>query len=169
MIKRKKETMRFKTLLVTSFFIFSCESNIEYIQYNSIENQWDKDSIQNFVFELADTKKYNTYINLRINKDYPFSNIFLITTLMDSLSVLSKDTLNFKIADRSGKFLGKKRVNIIENSFLHKEKIELEKNKKYSVSVEHAMRVINKVSGLKSLDGVAVSYTHLTLPTILRV
>ena len=146
--------MRFKTLLITSFFIFSCESNIEYIQYNSIENQWDKDSIQNFVFELADTKKYNTYINLRINKDYPFSNIFLITTLMDSLSVLSKDTLNFKIADKSGKFLGKKRVNIIENSLIHKEKIELEKNKKYSVSVEHAMRVINKVSGLKSLDGV---------------
>ena len=146
--------MRFKILLITSFFVFSCESNIEYIQYNSIQNQWDKDSIQNFVFELADTKKYNTYINLRINKDYPFSNIFLITTLMDSLSVLSKDTLNFKIADKSGKFLGKKRVNIIENSLIHKEKIELEKNKKYSVSVEHAMRVINKVSGLKSLDGV---------------
>ena len=146
--------MRFKTLLVTSFFIFSCESNIEYIQYNSIQNQWDKDSIQNFVFELADTKKYNTYINLRINKDYPFSNIFLITTLMDSLSVLSKDTLNFKIADKSGKFLGKKRVNIIENSLIHKEKIELEKNKKYSVSVEHAMRIINKVGGLKRLDGV---------------
>ena len=146
--------MRFKILLITSFFVFSCESNIEYIQYNSIENQWDKDSIQNFVFELADTKKYNTYINLRINKDYPFSNIFLITTLKDSLSVLSKDTLNFKIADKSGKFLGKKRVNIIENSLIHKEKIELEKNKKYSVSVEHAMRVINKVSGLKSLDGV---------------
>tara|TARA_B100001059_G_scaffold95768_1_gene94969 strand:- start:2902 stop:3399 length:498 start_codon:yes stop_codon:yes gene_type:complete len=154
LIKRKKEIMRFKILLITSFFVFSCESNIEYIQYNSIENQWDKDSIQNFVFELADTKKYNTYINLRINKDYPFSNIFLITTLMDSLSVLSKDTLNFKIADKSGKFLGKKRVNIIENSLIHKEKIELEKNKKYSVSVEHAMRVINKVSGLKSLDGV---------------
>ncbi len=146
--------MRFKILLITSFFVFSCESNIEYIQYNSIENQWDKDSIQNFVFELADTKKYNTYINLRINKDYPFSNIFLITTLKDSLSVLSKDTLNFKIADKSGKFLGKKRVNIIENSLIHKEKIELEKNKKYSVSVEHAMRVVNKVSGLKSLDGV---------------
>lgn len=154
MIKRKKEIMRFKILLITSFFVFSCESNIEYIQYNSIENQWDKDSIQNFVFELADTKKYNTYINLRINKDYPFSNIFLITTLMDSLSVLSKDTLNFKIADKSGKFLGKKRVNIIENSLIHKEKIELKKNKKYSVSVEHAMRIINKVSGLKRLDGV---------------
>ena len=154
MIKRKKEIMRFKILLITSFFVFSCESNIEYIQYNSIENQWDKDSIQNFVFELADTKKYNTYINLRINKDYPFSNIFLITTLMDSLSVLSKDTLNFKIADKSGKFLGKKRVNIIENSLIHKEKIELEKNKKYSFSVEHAMRIINKVSGLKRLDGV---------------
>jgi hypothetical protein len=73
---------------------------------------------------------------------------------MDSLSVLSKDTLNFKIADKSGKFLGKKRVNIIENSLIHKEKIELEKNKKYSVSVEHAMRIINKLSGLKRLDGV---------------
>ena len=93
----------------------------------------------------------NNYLVIISNQ---FSNIFLITTLKDSLNILSKDTLNFKIADKSGKFLGKKRVNIIENSLIHKENLKLEKNKKYSVSIEHAMRVINKVSGLENLDGV---------------
>ena len=146
--------MRFKILLLLVFLNFSCESKIEFLDYNSIDNVWHKDSVQSFGFELTSTNKYNTYINLRINEEYQFSNIFLITTLKDDLNILSKDTLNFKLADKSGKFLGKKRVNIIENSLIHKENFKLEKNKKYSISIEHAMRIINKVSGLENLDGV---------------
>ena len=107
--------MRFKILLLLVFLNFSCESKIEFLDYNSIDHVWHRDSIQSFVFELTSANKYNTYINLRINEEYQFSNIFLITTLKDSLNILSKDTLNFKLADKSGKFLGKKRVNIIEN------------------------------------------------------
>ena len=107
--------MRFKIFLLLFFLNFSCESKIEFLDYNSIDNVWHRDSIQSFVFELTSTNKYNTYINLRINEEYEFSNIFLITTLKDSLNILSKDTLSFKLADKSGKFLGKKRVNIINN------------------------------------------------------
>ena len=70
------------------------------------------------------------------------------------MNIITKDTLNFKLADKSGRFLGDKRINLIENSLLHKEKISLENNMKYYVSIEHAMRVINKVGGLEYLNGV---------------
>ena len=70
------------------------------------------------------------------------------------MNIITKDTLNFKLADKSGIFLGDKRINLIENSLLHKEKISLENNMKYYVSIEHAMRVINKVGGLEYLNGV---------------
>ena len=148
--------MRKYIIFAFLLLFFSCDSNIEFINYNSVNGSWHKDSIQDFSFELnhLQEEEYKTYINLRINNDYKFSNIFLIVVLSDSLNIISKDTLNFKLADKSGRFLGDKRINLIENSLLHKEKISLENNMKYYVSIEHAMRVINKVGGLEYLNGV---------------
>jgi|TARA_B100001250_G_scaffold297050_1_gene258569 gliding motility-associated lipoprotein GldH len=148
--------MRKHIIFAFLLLFFSCDSNIEFINYNSVNGSWHKDSIQDFSFELnhLQEEEYKTYINLRINNDYKFSNIFLIVVLSDSLNIITKDTLNFKLADKSGIFLGDKRINLIENSLLHKEKISLENNMKYYVSIEHAMRVINKVGGLEYLNGV---------------
>ena len=146
--------MKFKIYILFSLVIFSCESNVEFLKYNSVNGAWHKDSLQEFSFELNETNEYNTFVNLRINEEYKFSNIFLITTLKDSLNILSKDTLQFKLADKSGKFVGKKRINLVDNKLLHKKQLKLEGNKKYFISIEHAMRVINKVGGLENLQGV---------------
>jgi len=146
--------MKFKIYILFSLVIFSCDSNVEFLKYNSVNGVWHKDSLQEFSFELNETNEYNTFVNLRINEEYKFSNIFLITTLKDSLNILSKDTLQFKLADKSGKFIGKKRINLVDNKLLHKKQLKLEGNKKYFLSIEHAMRVINKVGGLENLQGV---------------
>ena len=146
--------MKFKIYILFSLVIFSCDSNVEFLKYNSVNGVWHKDSLQEFSFELNETNEYNTFVNLRINEEYKFSNIFLITTLKDSLNILSKDTLQFKLADKSGKFVGKKRINLVDNKLLHKKQLKLEGNKKYFLSIEHAMRVINKVGGLENLEGV---------------
>ena len=61
-----------------------------------------------------------------LNNDYKFSNIFLIVALSDSLNIIAKDTLHFTLADKSGRFLGDKRINLFENSLLHKENISLD-------------------------------------------
>ena len=146
--------MKFKIYILFSLVIFSCDSNVEFLKYNSVNGVWHKDSLQEFSFELNETNEYNTFVNLRINEEYKFSNIFLITTLKDSLNILSKDTLQFKLADKSGKFIGKKIINIVDNKLVHKKQLRLEGNKKYFLSIEHAMRVINKVGGLENLQGV---------------
>lgn len=146
--------MKFKIYILFSLVIFSCDSNVEFLKYNSVNGVWHKDALQEFSFELNETNEYNTFVNLRINEEYKFSNIFLITTLKDSLNILSKDTLQFKLADKSGKFVGKKRINLVDNKLLHKKQLKLERNKKYFLSIEHAMRVINKVGGLENLQGV---------------
>ena len=86
--------MKFKIYILFSLVIFSCDSNVEFLKYNSVNGVWHKDSLQEFSFELNETNEYNTFVNLRINEEYKFSNIFLIITLKDSLSILSKDTLS---------------------------------------------------------------------------
>ena len=80
--------------------------------------------------------------------------IFLIVSLEESSNILSIDTLEYKLADKYGNFTGNKRINIVENSLLHKENISLVNKKKYLVSIQHAMRIINKVGGIENLNGV---------------
>tara|TARA_B100000900_G_scaffold149930_1_gene127399 strand:+ start:2790 stop:3269 length:480 start_codon:yes stop_codon:yes gene_type:complete len=145
-----------KKFLIFVFLLASCNPNIEYIQYNSVNGIWHKDSIQNFSFEIesAGSKSYKSFINLRINEKYQFNNIFLIVSIRDSLNLISKDTLEYKLADKYGNFIGKKKINIVENTLLHKENLSLDEQKKYFISIEHAMRIINKVGGLESLSGV---------------
>ena len=145
-----------KIFLIFVFLLASCNPNIEYIQYNSVNGIWHKDSIQNFSFEIesAGSKSHKSFINLRINEKYQFNNIFLIVSIRDSLNLISKDTLEYKLADKYGNFIGKKKINIVENTLLHKENLSLDEQKKYFISIEHAMRIINKVGGLESLSGV---------------
>ncbi len=145
-----------KFSLIFLFLTLSCNSNVEFIQYNSVNGIWHKDSIQNFNFELDSRTNllHNSFINLRINEKYPFNNIFLIVSLSDSLNTLSIDTLEYKLADKYGNFTGNKQINIVENSLLHKENISLDKHKRYFVSIEHVMRIINKADGLENLNGI---------------
>jgi len=155
--EKKEKNMHNKIAIIFSIFLMSCDLDIQYIEYNSIDGEaWHKDSIQYFNFEIESAEKatYNSYINLRINNDYKFNNIFLIVSLSNSSQLISKDTLEFTLADKRGNLLGEKSINIIDNSLIHKENISLDHNKAYSVSVEHAMRIINKVKPLEYLEGV---------------
>ena len=154
--------MQYKITLGLLFLLFSCNTNIDFIEYNSVDGIWHKDSIQHFNFELdsAENLSYKSFINLRIDEKYPFDNIFLIVSLQDSSDILSIDTLEYKLADKYGNFTGNKRINIVENSLLHKENISFANNKKYFVSIQHAMRIINKVGGIENLCGIIdVGYT----------
>ena len=79
--------MYYKIIPIFLFLLVSCDSNIEFIQYNSVNGVWNKDSIQNFNIELYSKQSYsyNSFVNIRINEKYSFNNIFLIVALRDSL------------------------------------------------------------------------------------
>ena len=99
--------MRNKLAIIFSTFLMSCNPDIQYIDYTSIDGLWHKDSVQNFNFELTKNEKtkYNSFVNLRINDDYIFNNIFLIVTIKDSVNIVSVDTIEHTLADKYGKFL----------------------------------------------------------------
>ncbi len=148
--------MNYKLLFLSIILLCSCKYDIEYINYNKVKDKWHMDSIQKFEFRLnnVDSTIYNSFINLRISNDYEFNNIFLITKLSDSLQLIYKDTLEYKLADKFGKFMGSRNINITEISLLHKENIHFENNKYYNLTIEHAMRGINKVKGIENLKGI---------------
>ena len=138
-------------VLITLSF-FSCDQDRIFDNYTTIQNQWDKDSLIIFEVDLK-SSSYNTFINVRTDQSYRFNNLFLIVTVEDSVKTIMKDTLEYKMANSNGKLLGKKFLNTFQNKLVHKESTKFE-NGKYLVTIQHAMRKINKVSGLKLLDGI---------------
>ena len=45
-----------KLAIIFSIFLMSCNPDIQYIDYNSIDGLWHKDSIQKFNFEVSTTE-----------------------------------------------------------------------------------------------------------------
>ena len=138
-------------ILITLSF-FSCTQDRIFDNYKTIQNQWDKDSLIIFEVDLK-SSSYNTFINVRTDQSYRFNNLFLIVTVEDSLKTIMKDTLEYKMANSNGKLLGKKFLNTFQNKLVHKESTKFESGK-YLVTIQHAMRKINQINGLKLLDGI---------------
>ena len=135
--------------------IVSCESNPLYIKYNSLNGGWLKDSVQHFSFPNGDKSMLtSSYLMLRVNQKYRYNNIFVIITVTNSNGIISRDTIEYKVADNFGKFIGSKRINIYELSLLHKKGIQLIPKENYFINVEHAMRNTDETVGVERLEGV---------------
>ena len=135
--------------------IVSCESNPLYIKYNSLNGGWLKDSVQNFSFPNGDKSILtNSYLMLRVNQKYRYNNIFVIITVTNSNGIISRDTIEYKVADNFGKFIGSKMINIYELSLSHKKSIQLMPKENYFINVEHAMRNTDETVGVERLEGV---------------
>ena len=135
--------------------IVSCESSTVYIKYNSLNVGWLKDSVQNFSFQNQDKLILtNSYVILRVNQKYRYNNIFMIITVNNSSGIISRDTIEYKVADNYGKFIGSKMINIHELSLPHKKGIQLMPKENYLIKVEHAMRNASETAGVKRLEGV---------------
>lgn len=143
-------------LLFVAFALTACNESLEFSDYQDIKNgSWAKN--QPLVFELPtldSLQQYNVFIQLRNDNRYSFSNLFLITELEHPDGKTIKDTLQYKMADVNGEWLGKGLGSIKENKLWYKKAIVFEESGVYTVTVSHAMRKNGEVEGLSSLEGV---------------
>jgi len=137
-------------------YTMSCTNNIIYNQYQPIESsQWHKDSIINFTINSADTiAKNNLYVTLRNNKDYEFSNLFLIVGIKFPNNYQIVDTLEYEMTSPEGRFLGSGMTDIKENKLEYKTNVTFSLVGDYDISVQQAMRKTRDIEGLTSLTGI---------------
>jgi gliding motility-associated lipoprotein GldH len=158
-IQMKNNSVRFgevllAVLLVT--FLTSCNDNTVYNQYQSIkDNQWHRDSIINFKINSTDTiSKNNLYVTLRNNKDYEFSNLFLIVGIKFPNNYQVVDTLEYEMTSPEGRFLGTGITDLKENKLEYKTNVTFSLIGEYNVSVQQAMRKTRDIEGLTTLNGI---------------
>ena len=143
-------------ILLLSFSFFSC-ADIGQSQFHTLENaEWSKSDTLSFEFSITDTlNRYDILIHIRNNKDYDFSNIFLVSTLDFPESERSiVDTLEYEITDIEGNWLGQSQGTVVENVLFFRERVVFPNKGKYEMSFNHLMRKKGFVEGLSNLKGI---------------
>ena len=135
--------------------VVSCDSNSVYDTYKSVPNSWHKDSIVSFKVNPPDSvKAYNLFVNIRNTNAYKYNNLFLIVEMVFPHGKTIKDTLEYRMADPSGKLLGAGYTDIKENKLWYKENVVFTETGEYTVTIQHAMRENGKVNGIVDLEGI---------------
>lgn len=156
MMKMGNDLVKIFLASIVLTFILSCANNTIYNQYKPIENsKWHKDSIINFTINSTDTiSKNNLYVTLRNNKDYEFSNLFLIVGIKFPNNYQIVDTLEYEMTNSEGRFLGNGMTDIKENKLEYKTNVTFSLAGDYDVSVQQAMRRTRDIDGLNTLNGI---------------
>ncbi len=143
-------------LFAVVLIITSCDSTRVYDEYLSLPNSsWSKENTVEFSFPVKDSiNKKNLFINLRNNKDYQYSNLFLITEIDFPDGQVIIDTLEYDMTDVTGKFLGKGFTDIKENKLFYKENITFPTTGEYTFKVRQAMRKNGNTLGIDELEGI---------------
>ena len=144
-------------LILGVFLVFiSCDSNRVFDEYKSLENNsWPQAEPINFQAEITDTiSRNNLYVTIRNNKRYPYSNLFLITNIIFPNGKKIVDTLQYEMADKNGKFLGKGISEIKHSKLILKENSIFPISGTYTVSIWQAMRNNGSVNGINQLQGI---------------
>lgn len=143
-------------LLFVFLLIVSCDSKIIFDQYQPIKNhQWSSENKIEFIVENIDTiSKKNVFINIRNNKDYEFSSLFLIAKIEFPKGIRVIDTLEYEMADIQGKWLGTGFTDVKENKLFYKENVVFSEKGTYKFSIQQATRGINDIEGKNPLKGI---------------
>jgi len=142
--------------LVVLLGIISCSDGIEFTKYKPLPNaSWEANENVSFEFEISDTiSPKNLFINIRNTKDYAFSNLYVITALDFPNGDRIIDTLQYEMADKSGRYLGEGFTEIKENKLFYKEEKVFPESGKYVFNMRHAMRKNGQVNPIPFLEGI---------------
>ena len=142
--------------LILLLLLSACNNHTVFTKYKAIENnKWQKDSIVSFKVTIKDTLSNNAiYVNLRNDKDYAFNNIFLIVAMDAPNKKQTIDTLEYRMTDDKGYFLGTGYTDIKENKLELKEAIIFPQSGIYTFKIQQAMRKNGEENGVESLNGI---------------
>ncbi|MDO9038216.1 MAG: gliding motility lipoprotein GldH [Lutibacter sp.] len=138
------------------FLLLSCNSNVVFDQYIPIEDQqWPSEKGIDFIVNNLDTiSANNVFINIRNNKDYEFSSLFLIAKIELPNGYKVIDTLEYEMTDASGNWLGSGFTDLKENKLFYKENVVFSEIGIYKFNIQNATRGINDIQGKNPLKGI---------------
>lgn len=137
-----KGAYKYLIISVLMLMVGACDPNRVFDRNEPVNPEgWIPRDAKEFRVEIADTISiYNLYINLRYTNDYPYSNIYLFVQTRFPDGQFYRDTVEYVLADPSGKWLGKGLGKIKDNRYPFRKGIHLPEKGTYFFRIEQAMR-----------------------------
>jgi gliding motility-associated lipoprotein GldH len=153
----KKMLKQFKIYIVFSLVLLSCNSKTEFSKYQSLPNEtWFLNNKIVFNVDNTDTIfNKNVFLNIRNTNNYPFSSLFLIAKIETPAKKQIIDTLEYKMADNFGNWLGSGISNLKENKLIYKQNYHFSKKGNYTFTIQQATRGNNDIEGSMPLKGIS--------------
>lgn len=144
----------FWTLLVVMSFI-ACDSKTVVSEMKTLPGHWDQQDVIEFTIPQLDSlKKYNVFLHIRNTNEYPFNNLFIIASINFPHGKVVTDTLEYRMAEADGTWLGTGIGSIKESKLWYKENISFFEEGNYVLRVSQAVRNNGNVGGVSQLGGI---------------
>ena len=144
---------RFAILWCTVCLV-SCNSNTLVSETYKLPGYWDKNDVVEFTIPKMDSvQKYNIFLNLRNTNEYPYNNIFIIANMTFPHGKVLTDTLEYRMAQPDGKWLGQGLGDVKDNKLWYKENVVFFEGGNYKITLSQAVRNNGKAEGVTRLDG----------------
>lgn len=140
--------------------IISCDRKRVFEAYQPIgEKGWNKDSIVIFNLELNDTiRNHNLYVNIRNKGTYPYSNLWLFLSIGSPDGKILTDTVEFSLAEASGRWRGSGIGDLHDNQILYKSSVYFPHKGEYTFQIKQGMRD-NVLQGIRDV-GIRIEKTY---------
>ena len=136
-------------LLITG--IVSCDRKRVFEAYKQLdENGWNK--IRSWYSRMAlkdTTRNHNLYVNIRNKGTYPYSNLWLFLTIGSPDGKQLTDTVEFTLAEPSGRWKGSGIGDLHDNQILFKSSVYFSRKGEYTFRIKQGMRdnVLQGITG----------------------
>ena len=122
-----------------------------FIDFEDLNGSWVRSNELNFLFE-SDNSILDFSLALRTDSTYPFSNIFLISSIQNNNYVIS-DTIEYYFENNETKWYEIKPSGIKNNKILVKKDLKIDEGN-VIVKLKHSIRYLDSIAPLTKLDGI---------------
>lgn len=144
---------RFHWLLVLIVACIGCGTDAQFAGTKAIDPDegWEASDKAAFDWQIADSlERYDFYIDLRHDQQYPFSNVYLFVDFTFPDGRTLKDTVSCQLADERGKWLGSGFGNMVDHRIGFRRAQAFPLPGDYAISISHGMRV-NPLPGISDV------------------
>tara|TARA_R110001583_G_C5651861_1_gene408819 strand:+ start:1218 stop:1700 length:483 start_codon:yes stop_codon:yes gene_type:complete len=147
---------KYITIIIGALFLIACKTDMVYNKYVPIEgHEWNSANKMEFIVNNLDTiSNKNVFINIRSNKNYEFSSLFLIAKIEFPNGFHVIDTLEYEMTDSTGNWLGTGYTELKENKLFYKQNVVFSEVGDYKFKIQHATRSITDIEGKNPLKGI---------------
>lgn len=129
-------------LFVQGWLFYSCDNTRLFDRFDRIpEPGWHADSLMQFRFDVADTTRYHSlYFNIRNDRNYGFSNLWLFVSILPPRGEHITDTIQVILANPAGKWFGKGFSGLYTSQVPYRTHVYFPVSGTYTIQIQHGMR-----------------------------